>query len=246
MSFSTRVSIRWLPEDFDEKSSTMVLTSPKGRFVDIRIMKDRYPYHETSHPFIDELYQMATTGWEEPLAGTSKIQFHCDINSVDIAKSIRQKVPLDECRSAPDIGDFSAIEGSEDRQETGAMENPETFLRTEYVEIWRSLDPEKHTPTLEVREPSVPSPLLRCHVLDVVGNERYEGRLVRLGNWVQAIIYDKRSTSHPLHVTRQFYNGKTWETLIAYGDLAFPTDFAGAIGDTISASAISWTCTEVS
>lgn len=246
MSFSTRVTIKWVPNDFDEKSSTMVLSSPKGQFVDIRILKDHYPYHEASHPFVTDLFQMATVGVEKPIAGTSKIEFECSINSVDIAKSIKTNKPLDECRSAPDIGDFSAIEGCEDRQETGAMENPETGLRTEYVEIWRSLDPLKHTPTVEAREPKELSQHLNCHVLDVVGNENYEGRLVRLGNWLQALVYDKRNAHHPLHISRQYYNGKSWEILIDYGFIELPLDFKGELNDETTADGLTWKCTELS
>jgi hypothetical protein len=40
-SISIRRSIRWLPGEASEPTSTMVLTSPERRFVDLRILKDQ-------------------------------------------------------------------------------------------------------------------------------------------------------------------------------------------------------------
>ncbi|KAJ2981333.1 hypothetical protein NUW58_g6717 [Xylaria curta] len=40
MSISIRDSIRWLPDAASEPTSTVVLTSPEHRFVDIRVIKD--------------------------------------------------------------------------------------------------------------------------------------------------------------------------------------------------------------
>lgn len=41
-SISIREHIRWLPERESEPTSTLVLTSPENRFVDIRILKPRF------------------------------------------------------------------------------------------------------------------------------------------------------------------------------------------------------------
>lgn len=38
-SISFRESIRWLPEEASEPTSTLVVTSPEGRFVDIRVLR---------------------------------------------------------------------------------------------------------------------------------------------------------------------------------------------------------------
>ncbi|PHH61770.1 hypothetical protein CDD81_7981 [Ophiocordyceps australis] len=39
-SISVRRSIRWLPSEAEEPTSTLVLTSPERRFVDLRILKN--------------------------------------------------------------------------------------------------------------------------------------------------------------------------------------------------------------
>lgn len=39
-SISIRKSIRWLPDAAREPTSTLVLTSPEKRYVDVRILKD--------------------------------------------------------------------------------------------------------------------------------------------------------------------------------------------------------------
>lgn len=39
-NISIRESIRWLPNDADEPTTTLVLTSAENRFVDIRILKE--------------------------------------------------------------------------------------------------------------------------------------------------------------------------------------------------------------
>jgi hypothetical protein len=40
---SIREYIRWLPDERDEPTSTIVLTTPERRFVDIRILKPTAP-----------------------------------------------------------------------------------------------------------------------------------------------------------------------------------------------------------
>lgn len=225
MVLSNRVTIQWLPDEAEELTSTMVLSTPGDRFTDVRVFKNKYPYvkKESVEP-IEEVFQFATIGWEEEIKGTNKMRFHTTVNLAEIIKSIRTGKSLEECTAAADIGAFWPIEGSEDRKETGAMENPATGKVTEYVEIWRSLNPEEATPDHEVREGHWPlgEREVRVRVFDTE-TEGFIGRIVRLGNWVQGVLFEA-STEDPLSVMRSFYNETTgeWTTLIDYGKREFP------------------------
>lgn len=248
MSMSTRISWQWVPEESEEKSNTLTLTTPNNHFVDIRILKDQYPFaKQEKYPFFDKAFQWAMCGIEHPIEGTSKIEFKCEVNSVDIIDSILNKKPLDDCIVPPDIGDFSEIEGSDDRRETGQLIHPDTGLSTDYVEIWRSLDPLKHSPTTEVREPKEANESLNYFVLETELSQ-FKGKLIRIGNWLQAVVYDKHNEHIPLNMTRNYFNsGKnTWESLIHFGDLEYPLDFNGSLNDTVTTSKITWKCIESS
>lgn len=229
MVLSTRISIEWVPNDAEELTSTMVFSTEKGTFTDVRVFKDKYPYlKKPGQPEpVEQVFQFALLGWEEDIAGTNRMAFHTDVNLAEIVKSIRTGRPLDECKAAPDVGAFWAIENSEDRKETGSMENPATGRVTEYVEVWRSLNPEESSPTTEVREGHWKSgnsdQKVRECVYDTV-THGYIGRIVRLGNWVQGVLYDASEPKFPLSVMRRFYseNSKRWITLIDYGKHEFP------------------------
>lgn len=238
MALSTRVSLQWPPLEPEEQSHTMVLTSPGNHFVDIRIFKDKYPY--TGSEPIDKVFQWAMSGVENPIEGTGKILFDTEINSPDIVKSLATGLPLSSCKSPPDIGDFGPIEGSLDRQETGEMINPDTGLVAPYIEVWRSLDPVSHSPSLEVREREGVD--FKVHVL-VSETAGVDAKVVRLGNWVQGILYDG-SASPVLSVNRSHFDGSGWTSLIAYGPKQFPVDFAGAKGDRVTVDGVSWVCIE--
>lgn len=243
MVFSNRVTIQWLPEEAEELTSTMVLSTPTGLFTDVRVFKDKYPYvkKESVEP-IAEVFQFATIGWEEEIKDTNKLRFHTTVNLQEIIKSIKTGKSLEECRAAPDIGAFWPIEGSEDRKETGAMENPATGKVTDYVEIWRSLNPEESSPNHEVREGhwELKEREVRVRVFDTA-TEGFIGRIVRLGNWVQAVLFEE-SAQDPLSVMRSFYDEKSgeWTTLIEYGKREFPSVYKDWDADEVVANGIQW------
>ncbi|SGZ52582.1 CIC11C00000002888 [Sungouiella intermedia] len=225
MVLSTRVTIQWLPEEADELTSTMVLSTPRDLFTDVRVFKDHYPYKKSStvEP-IEEVFQFVSIGWEEEIKGTNKLRFHTSVNLQEIVKSGRTGKPLEECQAEPDIGAFWPIEGTEDRKETGAMENPATGKVTEYVEVWRSLNPEETAPNEEVREGHWKGDEreVRVRVFDTDSNG-FSGRIVRLGNWVQGVLFET-GAEYPLSVMRSFYNETSgeWTSLIEYGEREFP------------------------
>lgn len=244
MVLSTRISLQWLPEQPEELSHTMVFTSPKDHFVDVRILKSRYPYLQDGkvpEPF-EDVFQWVITGVEESIEGTNKISFNHEINLVEVMESAHTGKPIEECRGAPDIGAFWDIEGSEDRKETGVMMHPDTHKVTEYVEIWRSLDPLKHTPDTEVRESESE---VKSVVLEPVLS-LFLGKIVRLGNWVLGILYEKSEKTYPLSVFRSYFNEEknAWIPLIVYGLHSFPESFEWQRGETTTAGPIEWKCIE--
>ncbi|KAK6459729.1 uncharacterized protein RJT20DRAFT_132847 [Scheffersomyces xylosifermentans] len=249
MVISTRVSLQWPPEAPEELSHTMAFTSPGNNYVDVRIFKDKYPYKQTKGariPHFEDVFQWCLAGEEQPIPNSGKIRFVNHIDTLAISKSLRTGKPLE---LGEDVGDFSIIEGSEDRKETGVMVNPDTNKVQNYVEIWRSLDPIGHTPTSEVREPKNEIEHIEVYALETVNSDKYLGKVLRLGNWVQGILYDKSNEDVPIHVIRAFYNlqEKTWESLIEYGNVEwFPFPFQGKLGDVvdIEGSDIQWKCIE--
>lgn len=226
MVLSTRVSLQWLPNEPEELTSTLVFTTPQDHFVDVRIYNEQYPHIQkgSTPEAFDKIFQWVITGEEEEIPDTNKIRFRHEVNLQEVMKSLESGRPLSECRSEPDIGAFWSIEGSEDRKETGSMVNPETGKHTDYVEIWRSLDPALTTPVTEIRE--ISGKEHEVLTLELKHNGVL-GRIIRLGNWVQGVIYEEAEKTHPISVLRCFYdsNAGEWKDLIRYGKHSFPELF---------------------
>lgn len=231
MVLSTRVSLQWIPEEPEEFSDTQVYTSPADHFVDVRIYRSQYPHIQVGadiKPF-DEVFQWVIVGDEEPIEGTNKIKFNHTVNLQEILESLRTGKSLEDCVGNPDVGAFWPVEGSEDRKETGAMKNPATGTVTEYIEIWRSLNPDASTPSQQVREgenaegQKESAGVLVSAVYDL-HQDGFIGRIIRLGNWVQGVVFELDEKAHPLSVMRSFYNKAEgrWEDLIVYGKHQFP------------------------
>ncbi|ODV79370.1 uncharacterized protein CANTADRAFT_51526, partial [Suhomyces tanzawaensis NRRL Y-17324] len=214
---STRVSLQWNDDAPEELTSTMAMTSRNNHFVDLRVYKKNYPYHpQQPEPFIEDVFQWVMCGIEHPIEGTGKIKFVTTIDSSSIAPAIKLGGPV--VPGPPDIGDFSDIEGSLDRKEVGEMMSPDTGKLESYVEIWRSLDAENHTPETEVREGANKDDV-ECKVLEVVEDETYHGKLIQLGNWLQGIVHNKKNND--LHVIRAFKEADGWREMIGYGNTEF-------------------------
>jgi len=237
---STRVSIQWPPEPAGEDTKTIVITTPDNHFVDLRAYIDHYPYRNQGSEEFENVFQWCSCGVERPIANSSKIEFCQEINSIAIWKSIRANESL--APPEPDIGDFSSIPNSEDRKEVGTMTNSASGKRQPYVEIWRSLDPNENSLEHEVRQSSHTT-VNKVFTL-VVSSAGYTGKLVRVGNWAQGIIYDKSNKERPLHVIQSHLKG-SWSTLLAYGAIElFPVSFDGCINDTVRISHLEWKCIE--
>ncbi|KAF8001965.1 hypothetical protein HF325_002930 [Metschnikowia pulcherrima] len=180
----------------------MVFTSAQDHFVDVRIYKDKYPYRQVGEQpeRFEDVFDWVIVGEEGPLKTQIKLE---------IARSLATKKPLSECRSDPDVGAFWPIEGSEDRKETGAMAHPNTGTTTEYVEIWRSLNPNLTSVDKEVREGHDEKGAATHEDATPVATydlktKGFIGRIIRLGNWVQGVIYEENETEFPISVVRKF------------------------------------------
>ncbi|RCK64673.1 hypothetical protein Cantr_00400 [Candida viswanathii] len=236
MVVSTRVSIQWPPEQPQELTSTLALTTPGNNYVDIRVFKTKYPYTTTTttstNENFTEVFELALAGTEVPL-DQGRIKFDNSISSMALEESIATGNPI---VIDSDIGMFSAH--GEDRKETGEMKNGKGVVAP-YIEIWRSLDPLKHTPSQEVREGEEGE--VPAFALELVGGL---GKLVRVGNWIQGIVQEERT----IHVVRSWFDEEKggWKNLIEFGKLdIFPIEFSGALDDVVSRSdGWQWKCIE--
>lgn len=237
MTLSTRIYIQRPPDEPVETTNTMVLVSPKAHFVDIRINKDKYPY--SGNDQFEEVFDWVMTGTEVPL-GETKVLFKHEINLKEVVKSVKTGKPIEECKDEEDVGDFHPIEGSHDRKETGILTHPDTGKPNPYVEIWRSLDPDLHSPEKEVIEE--PGKQSHGYVLEAT-LAGFKGKVVKLGNWLQAVIFGQINSVFPMAVSRKHYDG-LWKSVIAYGGYDFPKEEGYSEGDRVASGGVEWRCIE--
>lgn len=172
MSISIRDSIRWLPDPASEPTSTIVLTSPARRFVDMRILKDGDP----AQPSLD--WAFAGVSSSEDRNGV----LHSTWRHLVDSRTQTPKEVIDE-------GDiFPRDDGR--TLETGRMANPVTGKSTDYEEIWSDLEAED-IPRMsqDSAEPTTTQrSRLRCVVLELRDGERgARGMAVCLGEYYQAL-----------------------------------------------------------
>ncbi|KAK7443661.1 hypothetical protein Landi51_09009 [Colletotrichum acutatum] len=135
-SISFREHIRWIPDEASEPTSTIVLTSPQRRFVDLRILKQT--------PTVDGVQD--THGIERlewGIAGTSSSSTRTDDQGAEVRHS-RWEHWIDSRTTDPEN---AADEGDMYEQpdgltlEKGRMVNPATGTETDYEELWRDVEP---------------------------------------------------------------------------------------------------------
>ncbi|THH13669.1 hypothetical protein EW146_g6578 [Bondarzewia mesenterica] len=169
-SISERRSIRWVPGEASELTSTLVLTSQTSHFVDIRVLK---PPQDHDPKVIDEGSRL-----EWAFAGTS----HSEPGKGDGAAPIHSRwehwVDSNSDTPATDEGDIWTLPNG-DTLEKGRMVNPETGELTDYEEVWADA---------EVERTGQDSKRV-CVVLNVEDNEMaMKGMVIRVGGWCQGIL----------------------------------------------------------
>ncbi|KAF4462506.1 hypothetical protein FALBO_10686 [Fusarium albosuccineum] len=176
-SISIRKHIRWLPDEASEPTSTIVITSPGRRFVDLRIL-------------LPEGHQGPWTGQDDPLplsrldwaiAGISTSTKRPDpsgaltsYSTFDHWISSRSLTP----ELFPDAG-FMYPQPNSLTLEKGSMINPATNVDTAYEELWHDA-----TPSAVPGEDGV-----RALALQVHDDEKgMRGSVVRLGRHAQGLL----------------------------------------------------------
>ncbi|KDN69822.1 hypothetical protein CSUB01_11062 [Colletotrichum sublineola] len=135
-SISFREHIRWIPDEASEPTSTIVLTSPQRRFVDLRILQS--PPTADGAPTTHGIERL-----EWGIAGTSSSSMRDGDDGVQVQHS-RWEHWIDsrttEPENAADEGDMYEQPGGL-TLEKGRMVNPATGVETDYEELWRDIDP---------------------------------------------------------------------------------------------------------
>ncbi|OSD07630.1 hypothetical protein PYCCODRAFT_1456372 [Trametes coccinea BRFM310] len=197
MSISERLYIRWLPAEATEPTSTLVLTTPRGRFVDLRfLLPSASPTESDASP--------ALTSLEWGFAGRS-------VGTLTHGKwiheiSSRTEHPEDEA----DEGDIFPHPTLPDVElERGRMRHPETGEVTEYEEAWKKIPvlPVGGPPSQEGRRVAVWLELQRR-------DPHRTGSIVRVGGYCQGILREGTSVS----AQRWKWTGDAWEMVGQVGD----------------------------
>ncbi|KAK5661141.1 hypothetical protein OQA88_11031 [Cercophora sp. LCS_1] len=205
---SHRVSIRWLPSPASEPTSTIVLTSPERRFVDVRLL-----LNAQSSP--NGTYTPAALDWA--IAGSSD---STELKTPDGAAYSHCKWTHWISSRAASV-DGVADEGDNHPQadgtilEKGRMLNPATGELGDYEEVWKSEDVEAvHG--------------VGCLVLKLEKDGR-RGLAVRLGKYIQAIVRTG-SGEGDVTVERLVWDGGEWVKKVRIGQAEVPTDWVGYLG----------------
>ncbi|KAL2258801.1 hypothetical protein VTK26DRAFT_7736 [Humicola hyalothermophila] len=155
---SHRESFQWIPDETSEPTSTIVLTTPGGRFVDLRILKPLpKPWQQLEHPLITQAPKMPLSCLDWAIAGTSTTTTSDPSANARHASAgaagppapwkwvahkrwhhwIDSRTP--DAASVVDEGDIFESPSSPGLSlETGRMVNPATGQVADYEETWRS------------------------------------------------------------------------------------------------------------
>lgn len=187
MSLSKRHSIHW-PESETKESEptdTLVITSSKGYFVDIRINKSQE----------NNKFDWFFAGLEIEIDSTN-FEFNHDFLDSKLIGNLNYI-------SNKDIGSFSnslnLLEFQNGiRLENGVMLNSNTGKKEKYIEKWITCNPNNRNLEFLGYDNNLSN--IKCIVLDTIfggamdnqnNNDISIGRLIIYGNWMQGIVWDK-------------------------------------------------------
>ncbi|KAI1122915.1 hypothetical protein F5Y10DRAFT_63664 [Nemania abortiva] len=232
MSISIRDSIRWLPDAASEPTSTIVLTSPGRRFVDIRILKD------ATEPATSLDWAFAGISSSEPRNGVRHSTWR---HIVDSRTSAAETV-VDEGDMFPQDDGRSL--------ETGRMINPATGKMTDYEEMWTDAEVEDIPGANQGSAESIERLKGRCVVLELRDDEHEErGMAVYLGRYYQGVV----RRGDRFAAERWVWEDGNWQRKYQLGDLWIPSpeqinQATLSLGDEVISEDPSqkWTVAEVS
>ncbi|KXX79708.1 Protein HRI1 [Madurella mycetomatis] len=223
---SVREHICWPPNKPSEPTSTIVLTSPERRFVDIRILKPT-----STGGTSGDILPLSRLDWA--IAGTSSTVWLATSDCAPGERVRRSKwhhwidSRTPNAEHVIDEGDvFAHPSDSSLELERGRMVNPETGVEADYEELWRS-EPIAHgSPHQLPGEPPAP-----CLVLQWSSEEGDDcptgprrGLVIRLGQYCQAFVRD----GNEITVERLMWvpDEQTWHQQVRIGKRELPTEFA--------------------
>ncbi|KAK3679411.1 hypothetical protein LTR78_000972 [Recurvomyces mirabilis] len=221
-NISIRDSIRWLPDEADEPTSTLVLTSGENRFVDIRILKGSENETKSNLPV------PLLSGLDWAFAGFSHSELQHDDNGKPYAHSTWQHWVSDRARNVDEVKDEGDMFEMPDGRtlEKGRMVNPATGQETDYEEVWRDgvakVVPEDESDGADDREEGEAGKK-KCVVLMLHDDEHEaRGMVVRMGQFVQGVL---RAGSH-FSLERWEWMGTAqkegWQRVVRMGDSWMP------------------------
>ncbi|KAK0620051.1 hypothetical protein B0T14DRAFT_537645 [Immersiella caudata] len=227
---SIRKYIRWLPDEASEPTSTIVLTSPERRFVDLRILLE---------PKLSIDWGIAGTSTSERADGSDFS--HSRWNHWIDSRTANTENLADE-------GDnYDQADGS--ILEKGRMVNPATGKQTDYEELWVSEDT-RSVPAFASGGSIVDGPAI-CVVLEMQRDEEgRRGMVVRLGQYCQGLVRTGAGQAD-ITIERLKWDAETgWVKQVRIGDAELPTDFATHLaheavqGDVVRVGGDAWTVVE--
>ncbi|OJT12843.1 hypothetical protein TRAPUB_10678 [Trametes pubescens] len=222
MSISERLYMQWLPEDASEPTSTIVLTTPRRRFVDLRFFKPTSASTQpsTSSPTFTAL-EWGTAGYS---AGTSThgTWTHEISSSPAHPDDETDEGTMEPHTSLPDV-----------EIERGSMAHLDTGEVREYEEAWRAVPV---LPDASGRRVAV--------LLEMRREDGKRGAVVRVGQYCQGIVRDGGDIS----VQRWLWTAGAWAKAGQVGGFDIPCDATWADvqeGDTVERSGAVWDVKEV-
>lgn len=210
---SIRKHICWDPKHGGkplEPTSTVVLTTSKNYYVDIRILKDAETNQdsaalkEESLDKIDWAFAGTSAELESPTPGNSS-------TVVEWTHWIDSKHTGGGDGELPrDVGRLYPPQANGDTLETGRMENPKTGVETDYEELWGSVD------VKSILKQGGEGAKKVSAVLQTLGSASLgscKGMIVRVGQFVQGILV---RDGH-LALERWEHDGEQWKCGIRVG-----------------------------
>lgn len=244
---SHRASIRWLPDPASEPTSTLVLTSSTGWFIDVRILFPR----ETPPPSLeiddDELLRPSSESSTKSIpvkridwvfsgssnstpGGDNQPRHSVWTHWVD-SKTLYHESPI------VDAGDMYPVSETRDL-EKGSMPNPATGIDTEYEEVWDDMP-------VDVPEKSATCSTFLAEDAD----KEIKGCIMKLGSWCQGVLRVGKEIS--AERWRFMDEENRWVLVARVGkksigcEIAFGDDKSLEVGKMIGVEGLTWTVKEV-
>ncbi|EME41250.1 hypothetical protein DOTSEDRAFT_81620 [Dothistroma septosporum NZE10] len=207
-SISKREYIRWLPDKPSEPTSTIVVTSPENRFVDVRILKavaDVAPGVQTFDSLDWAFAGISSSTINPPNVDNEGPLMHSIWTHLVDSKYSNVKHVSDE-------GDMYPL--SDNRTlEKGSMANPTTGKVTEYEELWSDEEIESQRDDGKIESVAL-----------TLESDRAQGMVIRVGQYCQGVL---RVGEHHFVVERWAWEKRNgWRRDVRMGDLFVPCGVA--------------------